>query len=354
MKLSGKGKIDHMNKQSLILFLVMLLSLLGCLEVIDFETEIQPKLTIFGQITDSYTFGAQVTVQQSAAIISASRVDNIKSAIVRIVDQQGNETRLFFNEESQCYATRRVNELSVFVGIPGQCYQLLVTVSNQNFQSEWACIPSENIQTVSKFVIKEKSVLSPEQVPITKKFVEVYQDISVAGLVSASFTRWNIDELYFVWYPKPTLGGITPTPCYIINPYRGSKIPILSTQNNTNSEIDDFLLAEKAIDRNFMIIYHFAVVRHSIDQDAYLYWEKVNSLVNRTGSLFESPPANLNGNISSLDPTIQNPLGYFEASKVDTSLVKISRSDLPFYIPNEQPTANELSICSEIVPFYLK
>lgn len=325
-----------------------------CLEVIDFDTEKSPKLTIFGQITDAQTFGAQVTIQQSATVTSSERVVNVKFANVRIVDEQGNETRLSYNEEGEYYATNKVNDLSVFVGIPGRCYQLLVTVAEQRFQSEWACIPTESIQTSSKFIIKDKEVLSPEQVPITRKFVEVYQDISTAGLTSSSFTRWKIDELYFVWYPKPTLGGVTPTPCYIEFPNRGSSIPLLSTQDNTSTEILDFLLAEKAINKNFALIYHFAIVQHAIDQDAYEYWGKINSLVNRTGSLFESPPANLSGNISSLDPNVENPLGYFEASKVDTSLVKISRSDLPFYIPYELPTTNELSICTEIVPYYLR
>ena len=47
-------------------------------------------------------------------------------------------------------------------------------------------------------------------------------------------------------------------------------------------------------------------------RDAIEYWRKVNILANQVGSIFDTPPAEINGNIKNLNNQDEKVYGYFQ------------------------------------------
>ena len=77
----------------------------------------------------------------------------------------------------------------------------------------------------------------------------------------------------------------------------------------------------------------FSVYQHQISPEAYTFYERVDRLVNQTGTLFDQLPAAIPGNVSNVNAPEERVLGYVEFSLVDTSRIWIRRTDFPFTIP---------------------
>jgi len=63
-------------------------------------------------------------------------------------------------------------------------------------------------------------------------------------------------------------------------------------------------------------------------KEAYAYWDKVNEIAYLTGSIFDTPPAPIKGNIYNIKNEEEIVLGYFEVSSVDTLRMWTNRNDL--------------------------
>lgn len=68
---------------------------------------------------------------------------------------------------------------------------------------------------------------------------------------------------------------------------------------------------------------HFRVEQLSISEQAYKFFEQLQTQTAFVGSLFDSPPAALNGNIKNLDPAGKKALGYFGVSAVSEKAMVI-------------------------------
>ena len=61
---------------------------------------------------------------------------------------------------------------------------------------------------------------------------------------------------------------------------------------------------------------HYRIQQSSISEEAYEFFFQLQNQTAFIGSLFDSPPAALNGNIVNLDPSGKKALGYFGVSAV--------------------------------------
>ncbi|MFA0961364.1 DUF4249 domain-containing protein [Roseivirga sp. BDSF3-8] len=85
---------------------------------------------------------------------------------------------------------------------------------------------------------------------------------------------------------------------------------------------------------------------------SYDYWFRIKQQLENAGTLFDSPPANIQGNIFADDPDEGQVLGYFMAAGSSTSGVSIDPFDIPFpfyveyFIPEDCriPVANSTNV----------
>ncbi len=91
----------------------------------------------------------------------------------------------------------------------------------------------------------------------------------------------------------------------------------------------------------------------SLTPSAYTFWNQLKTQVESQGTIFDPPPLNIRGNISSIDGSEKVALGYFGVSAVHTETLMLKRTDFPQVIGNPVPIGNCLSIypeSTEVVP----
>ena len=87
------------------------------------------------------------------------------------------------------------------------------------------------------------------------------------------------------------------------------------------------LFATRPIDRSFGVKHYFNLIQSAINKETFDYWSRVNSLTTRQGSIFDTPPAPIPGNIKSEDPNEQV-FGFFEVADVDTTRMFLTNNDI--------------------------
>ena len=102
---------------------------------------------------------------------------------------------------------------------------------------------------------------------------------------------------------------------------------------NRASYIPPQHMITRRVDKTFQAKHYFNFIKSSISQEAYTYWSKLDGIVNRQGSIFDVPPAAVEGNI--ISNTGEVVLGFFEAISVDTSRVFLTHNDVPIWAYDE-------------------
>ncbi|MEJ0030380.1 MAG: DUF4249 family protein [Bacteroidota bacterium] len=90
------------------------------------------------------------------------------------------------------------------------------------------------------------------------------------------------------------------------------------------------LVAVRAIDKSFLGKHFFSLYVSTTTPESYVYWKNVDQLINRSGSIFDTPPAPISGNVSSVANPDEAVFGYFEATNTTLSRVYTVRSDIPY------------------------
>jgi hypothetical protein len=191
--------------------------------------------------------------------------------------------------------------------------------------------PYFEVGTISGFV---------DQTEVKVNVVNVYTDAQLPQGEEDYFLRWDVSETYMfeqtpVFNP---LTGTLPLPCYVDGIPDGQRITLFSTRGQERRSLDRLLVAARVIDQSFLARHYFTVYQSSLTLEAYNYWKNVNQLINRNGSIFDTPPAPITGNAFSKTNEKEKVLGYFEATNTNLSRFYVLRGDIPLQI---QPYCND-------------
>jgi hypothetical protein len=84
------------------------------------------------------------------------------------------------------------------------------------------------------------------------------------------------------------------------------------------------------VDYSFHEKHYFTTYQSSITKEAHEYWRKVDILANQTGSIFDTPPAEIKGNVINVKDTQEKVYGYFQAANQTQDRFYLLPSDFPF------------------------
>ncbi|MEP6738134.1 MAG: DUF4249 family protein, partial [Chryseolinea sp.] len=188
--------------------------------------------------------------------------------------------------------------------------------------------------TTEPHVEFERKKVIENDVEITNDVANVFTDSQLPTSEGPQFFKWDVDEVYMFEQtpiPNPFLGGIPP-PCYVTGYADPQKITLFSTENLNIDHIENKLVAVRSIDQSFLARHYFIVNMSSISRQAYSYWDHVNSLVNRSGSIFDTPPAPIVGNIHNKEDESEKVYGYFEATNTSFARIFVLKGNIPFTI----------------------
>lgn len=303
--------------------ILAMIALSQCKEPYNFKASVQGGiLVVSGSISDQpgpYPLFLGVTSDSKSTYPIP-----VLNAVVYLSDDVGN-TELYSEVGKGNYQLNG----SIIKGTPGRSYKLNFTLKDgRSYQSTLELMPH-----VSKPVDEVKA-----QVVATKIEGELGVKIDlfqVKATLSTTFQpngagnfRWSVSETYAL-YPTCWPGSIScPDPCYITDYYSTYHLNVVRQSDFSDLTIRDMDLIIKDADYKFSARHYFNVTQFGMNNACYSYWKKVQQLVENRGSIFDNPPAIIQGNITNVSDPSELVLGYFEASTQQITRKYVDRGDV--------------------------
>jgi hypothetical protein len=218
---------------------------------------------------------------------------------------------------------------------PGRSYYIKIKLQNGKiYQSTPDVMPGAtgNDHTYYEFYQKSEFVNGAE---LERNLIGIYTDTQLPESNTPLFLHWEVGEIYmFEETPiyNPLTGGI-PLPCFVTDYPDPQRINLFKSDEGQGGKLERTLVAEREIDYTFLTRHYFIVYLSSISEEAHAYWGQVNGLINKTGSIFDIPPAPIKGNIFNTNDKTEAVFGFFEASNTTVTRVFTIRNYIPFAVP---------------------
>lgn len=221
-----------------------------------------------------------------------------------------------------------------FAGVPGDSYLIEVTLTDGRlFRSEPERMPEQAATLIASGQFKFEELTGIEGIATTRPVIDILADVTMPAN-DPLYLRWAMSEVY-IRNPTdfPDVFNSIPPPCYISGEVDPQRLELFNGAENKSKELTNLLIGQRLVDKTFLEKHYIIVHQHSITAKAHDYWRKVDLLANRTGSIFDTPPAELLGNIKCITDPEQKVYGYFEAANTTLDRFAIYPSDLDIFIP---------------------
>jgi hypothetical protein len=140
---------------------------------------------------------------------------------------------------------------------------------------------------------------------------------------------WENDSLYEFDPPSDSL-----THCYMSE--RITEIFTASTRHLVANDLNKYPLNYvSAWGPRLRFEYGLLVTQYSLSDEAFHYWEKIRTLTDEEGGLYEKQPANAEGNIYNVNDPKEKVLGFFYASQLQEKWIQFKRPLVNVYTMDE-------------------
>ncbi|HSJ68058.1 MAG TPA: DUF4249 domain-containing protein [Anditalea sp.] len=294
---------------------------LSCIDQLDYivDTEVG-QLVIYGLVTD----------QQDVHRVNVSRTNDfglppvgIGGASVSLILESGTRMN-YINTDGGIY------ELYGFKPSEGQSVALEVIIDDKVYQSNFETIPT----LVGHDKVSFTFSFEPFRSNAGETVFTVFAETQLPETTDPIFLRWMVEETYY-WLqtPLPCTGLCPPPPdpCFIFDIIEPSRLTLFDGSSSTTRETFQ-VMGKRVADNSFLFPFFASVRQLSVNRETYRYWEKIKIITNNQGSLFDTPPAPVLGNIKNINNPEEVVLGYFEVAKETVSRIYTTREDFPYYM----------------------
>lgn len=255
-------------------------------------------------------------------------------AIIQLMDDNGGT--LYYAED---YEIPGRYYMDGFNGVPGHTYHIEITLANgASYASRNEKMPVTVGFDQVNYSIEDEEYIDFEGTVSNQPFLKIYAN-AVLPSEHTNFIRWNTEECYLLSptdFPDPF--GNVPPPCFITQNADPQRVVLFDGSVYNTTQVNDLLVCSRIIDRSFHEKHYFTTYQSAMTEMAHEYWRKVNIVANQTGSIFDAPPAEIDGNIFSADNPEVKVYGYFQAVNQRYTRFYILPTDLPFNLPYKDCT----------------
>jgi len=297
----------------------------SCLAPIDLSTEnIGGKLVVSGQISPIQD---QCVIQLGLTADIDRLPFPLSGAYITLLDDAG---------ESYSYIEDPLSPgsyiLTAVSGIPERTYQIQITTPDgEVYESTPEKMPEAVGQLTTDYEILFEEFTDLEGTVSNEPFVKIYSNTILPVTSEPSYLKWSIEEAFLLSptdFPDPF--GNTPPLCYIVQNADPQRIELFDGAELKTTSISNLLVGSRIVDWTFLEKHYFTTYQTSLTKEAHEYWRKVNILSNQVGSIFDTPPAQINGNIFNVNDRSEKVLGYFQAANQTFDRFFLLPFDLPF------------------------
>lgn len=292
-----------------------------CLEPFEFdidEAEVEKLLVVDGLLSNS--FGPHEITLSLTQPFGSKFIDPVTNAKILL-----NDTYEYIEESTGVYVLRDVmieNDVE---------YSLNITLADGSRYSSNPAVMPDMIEADSSYVRFEEDIFTNlTGIERISKVINVYVDSPLPNNTGGenSYLRWVTDGLS-VFSEEPCGGLHAPKICYVYVPPDAQTLTLQSSENIAGDRLIEKQVAQKTsfTINEFKALYVFSTYQYSITKESFTYWSNLKSLANQTGTVFDLPPAALQGNIRNVTNENELVLGYFDIAAVDTVRARVLSSD---------------------------
>jgi hypothetical protein len=296
------------------LLLAFFFIICGCIkQFIPEVSEDQDILVVEGLITDQPGQN-EIKVSTSMPLGISSSANPVTGCTATITDNLGN----IYNLQERDSGTYVADPS--FQGVIGRSYTLHLKASssyhNQTYESSAVLmnpVPPIDSLYYERLVLKRGDDGFP-----TGEGCQIYISTHDPGNM-CKYYRWEFAETWEIRLPYIVPNKV----CWVTN--KEGKINIKNMSSYSENIINHLPInyVSNETDR-LKVRYSILVNQYSMNEDEFTYWDKLQSIVQQVGSLYDKIPASTPGNIRCIEKPSETVLGYFSASAVSSRRIFVN------------------------------
>lgn len=261
-------------------------------------------LTVNGLVTDenrrySIILGISHPLDETSAEKPAAK------ARVYVSDDLGNSYN--FTEKSP---GKYLSDSTVFTGQTGRSYVLSIEYNGKEYSSSLSLLqPVPPIDSLGYKIYDREINASGETEKVTRVTLST---LDPAG--TCHYFRWAFEETWEIHLPFNLLPWEKKI-CWVSE--LSHNILIANTEALSEDRVTDFTLTtyNNSTDRG-MYKYTMLVKQYSVSREEYEFWDKIRTMSQNTGGLYDVTPVSVIGNIQCITNPEEVVLGFFSVSGV--------------------------------------
>lgn len=219
-----------------------------------------------------------------------------------------------------------------FTATPGKTYRIEGHLPDgEKFTSASEQMPLAAGEDEISYTIEPVTFTDGEGTVSERFFINIFTSHRLPSSEEPVFFKWHVEEVYALSptdFPDP-FGNVPPT-CYVTQTVDPQRVVLFSSEGTTLTMISDLPLVSREIDASFKERHYFTIYQSSLTRQAHDYWKQVDVVANQSGSIFDTPPAEVKGNITNVENPDARVHGYFQAVNQTIERFYIVPDDLPF------------------------
>jgi len=261
----------------------------------------------------------QVDLSAAGSTVRISRTDDLGSsqflpvadAQITLIDEDGNQAG--YSETEPGVYELNTGSISIVVG--GTYFIEVTTPDGKQYRSRPETIPTPiPIQDISY--------------EFNNLAIQVFAETTRTDADTPTFFKWAVEVVYQV--SEFFCGGLDSVNiCYLDDFSYFQQIVVFDASSTSPGSTIKRQVAEKVIDYSFGEKQVFSVYQSTLTEDAYRYFDALNTVTNNTGNFFDIQPAAVRGNLFNVEDEQEIVLGYFSAVSLDTLRLSIN----PVHVP---------------------
>ncbi len=281
----------------------------ACVDAIDFKPRREADLLVVDGKVSASPGPHYVRLTKSDKVGRSDNFPPVTGAELTLLDDQGLEA---------AYSEINPGLYEVYTNcVPGRAYRLRLRIANGlTYESTPDLMPQSTPADGSYFTFT------------SNKYLNTYARFRNPDTAERGpYLKWRMESQYQISevYCSPLDPVLI---CYFTRRPDNQLLPLANGSQLERGVLYDKAISTHWVDDTYGEVTYFNIFQESLSLEAYQYWQKINLVLSQRGSIFDSPPGAVRGNIFNTSDQNELVLGYFYASPEDTTRLKVTGGEL--------------------------
>jgi hypothetical protein len=295
-----------MTIMKLVTIIIISLIAASCVSTFIPETDENTEAVVVdGLITDQSETDT-IKLYKSIPLGSTAKPDPVEGCNVIISDDLGNSFTL-----SESKPGIYITNPGEFCGTTGRKYTLKIFtggVTGKKYSYESVPMEMKPVPPIDSIWYEKITLSQGDQYHYPEEGCNIYLNTHDPAN-NCYYYRWNFTETWEMRIPYIVPHSV----CWVSD--KSENIMIKNTSVLSENRISRYPLTSLSNKTDRLNIkYSIIVNQYSLNEDEFMYWEKIQNLVEEVGSLYDITPASIPGNIYCVEDPNVKVLGYFSVS----------------------------------------